>query len=105
MLTQRHIDQRAVTKAKYLKVRARIKKGEKTMTAIKAEGLDASAYYRLARQGGVPINSRNGAGKLAKPPKKKLVVTDLPVTPQMGPGLFMVFGAPEMLASFARGMQ
>lgn len=75
--------------------------GVKSAEAIKQVGMNHTAFYNRKRSGKEPTKVVKRAS-----PRKLLNVQDLPSMPAQGvPGIFMVFGSPDLLASFAKGMQ
>lgn len=104
MLTDAHKQMVAVSEERFRKVKALIKQGTKITEAIRQTEIDPSTYYRLARTNGKHVW---GTSKLRGTKKRKkrvlLQVENLPA-PQTTPALFMVFGSPEMLTSFARSL-
>lgn len=78
------------------KAEALIKQGTPTMEACTKVGITGSTLYC----------TRARLKKLARKPARKLLnITELPAfVPKVG-GLFMVYGSPELLASFMKVAQ
>lgn len=94
-------DKIAKNDARFKEAKRLLGQGKSLNEALKTTGLAVGAYYvrHRAEKKAKPVKAAK-----AKTPRKLLNVTDLPdFVPQIG-NLFMVYGSPAMLASFAKGM-